>query len=94
MKWEGDKKERFTVASGEKGPTIYRADADGTLTIIGADWKECLRERCRRVPAGSWGIDKKCLCCSRSGSVQLNSQHQAIAIAEQIEGKKIKGVLA
>jgi len=85
MKWEGDKKSRFTVAPGDKGPTIYAADADGTLHFSGADWKECLEIRCKRVSPGEWREAEKCEKCVRNCRVNLGSQEQAMRIAELIE---------
>jgi len=87
MEWTRHRNGKLTVAKGEMGPTIYRANPDGTLLIFGADWKECLMERCKRVKCGEWGDDKKCRRCVRNGTARLDSQRQAVEVAELIQGQ-------
>jgi len=87
MKWEGDKKSQFAVAPGKKGPTIYTADADGTLRFSGEDWKECLEAKCKKVSPGEWREADKCEKCIRNCRANLESQEQAMRIAELMEKK-------
>jgi hypothetical protein len=88
VRWEGDRKGRFAVAPGEKGPTIYRADADGTLRFFGPDWKECLETRCKRVRMGEWHDDPKCRTCVRNCRARLGSQEEAMRVAEAMERRR------
>jgi len=73
--------------SGEA--TILIAEDDGTLHVFGGRWKECPRPEkpCPRsgrdpMPEMYDKNNKKCRYCSYSGRIYLDSQEQAIRIAE------------
>ena len=86
MKWEGEK-DRFAVGVDR---TIYVAKPDGTLEIRGKAWKECPLDMGRgycRKNVREMG-DKKCKNCLKSPvRGRLDSQEQAILVAEAIERK-------
>jgi len=66
---------------------------DGSLMILGADWKECLWERCKRVKIGEWRVDEKCRRCARNGVARLDSQRQAMDVVELIQ-KQIRSEIS
>jgi hypothetical protein len=75
------------AVSGE--PTIMIAEDDGTLLVIGGRWKECPRPKkpCPRsgkepMPEMYNKDHPKCKYCSYSGRMYLDSQEQAVRIAE------------
>jgi len=75
------------AVSGEA--TILIAEDDGTLHVFGGRWKECPRPEkpCPRsgrdpMPEMYDKNNKKCRYCSYSGRIYLDSQEQAIRIAE------------
>jgi len=75
------------AVSGEA--TIMIAKDDGTLHVFGGRWKECPRpeKSCPRsgrdpMPEMYDENNKKCQYCSYSGRIHLDSQEQAIRIAE------------
>jgi hypothetical protein len=75
------------AVSGEA--TIMIAEDDGTLLVMGGRWKECPRPEkpCPRsgrepMPEMYNKDHPKCQYCSYSGRMHLDSQEQAIRIAE------------
>ena len=65
------------------------AEDDGTLLVMGGRWKECPRPEkpCPRsgrdpMPEMYDKNNKKCQYCSYSGRMHLDSQEQAVRIAE------------
>ncbi len=75
--------------SGEMGFLV--AEDDGTLHAFGGRWKECPRpmKPCPRsgrepMPEVYNKESEKCKYCSYSGRMKLDSQEQAIRIAEII----------
>lgn len=96
MKWvdgsEGDKV-AIVLEPGQRETTLYVARTDGRLEIAGGDWKECPREkgadRCPRegyehVTDFEVGNHPKCRRCSWSGVFRLESQEQAIRVADHV----------
>jgi hypothetical protein len=75
------------AVSGEA--TIMIAEDDGTLFVMGGRWKECPRPEkpCPRsgrdpMPEMYNKDNPKCQHCSYSGRMHLDSQEQAVRIAE------------
>ena len=88
MNWEGDNNNKCAVGEGR---SIYTAKADGTLEIRGDLWKECPLDVgkgfCRRKSVKEVG-GKECRGCLRNPvRAHMDSQEQAISLAEEIENQ-------